>query len=276
MKLKTQMQKANVVTVSDGIIQAQHNGVLYQDYDIHLAGSNFAVNAKQFFEGWKVLKPGFRVFSKEKQFVTLVDEEQVITLTKEMPDDLVLPPPRENNIDLTPQLNALAPYAAADFPAFFCTETAVEVLHPQMIVRAAPFEVTGVFSVTALPTHSDGYSLGKEGLWIYYGKACVCLGKLDISKPDTDSYFEYRPELRRIPGKILGRWVKCLGVRFEKTDLCLLPNSRIEMIKGQGEYDPTLFHKVIKNATDWAMDDKLLYFGTDKIRGVLENEQGRD
>ena len=278
MKLKTQMQKTGILTVENGIFQAQNNGVLYQEFNPRFEKYSFAGDAKAIFEAMSLMDMNF-IVRKEVGQILFVDGQQEIRIPEMIPDELIdIPLSYDKEIaqDLVHKLKALRPFTTPDFPGWFFKEGTIEALHPSMIVRALnPTTIRGAFSVDALPAGCGGGVETDKGLWLKYDTGVICLGRLDINAPDTSAFFNQSPAMNPIPPIILERWIACETVRWDKTDLCLLPHSRIENIWGRGAYDGKLFYKIIKNAKYWAVTADLLHFAGDCYVGVLENVDSR-
>lgn len=274
MKLQTQMKKTSVLTVQDGIFQSQNNGVLYQEFAPSFANHTFAGDSKLIFEAISKMNEGFNVF-KEANHIIFADAKQEIRIPEMLPDEILEVPhtyTKEGAEYLLTRLKELRPYVTPDFPGYFFEPNVISALHPSMIVRSNnQLDITGVFSVDHLPAGCSGWTVNNDGLWLKYSRGVVCLGRLDIEIPNTDGYFEEEVLQQPIPTIIKERWIDCEAVRWDKTDLCLLPHSRIENILGQGTYDGKLFRKIITNAMYWGFTDKVLEFAGKGYVGVLEN-----
>ena len=278
MLFKTQMQKAELLTISNtGWLQAQYNGVLYQekvDKFVDWLGLDGAVNAKRFFDALSILDPTYEVFIDNDTLV-LVDSNLEYRLPIENPDELITLKMSQvwQPIDLQ-DLNVLNAFVTQDYPAFFFKNNYIEVIHPSMIVRTLnSIPIQGIFSAAVFPTQGfPEYTTTKHGLWIRYtSNARILLGRLDQKPMDTDSYFMEDVSCLPIPQNVKTYWQRCKEALFIREGLLLDNQILIDDIKGIGKYDGTLLGRVIRNCTHWAMDSELMYFKNENIIGVLEN-----
>lgn len=272
MKLKAQMQKAKVLTIENGILQAQYNGVLFQDYDERFANIQFAGNAKQIFEAMTVLDKDFYCHGDHATLL-MTDGFQEFNIQGEVPDKILYLSNYHNwSRGNTISFFKLRPFVTQDYPAYFCTKEYTEVIHPSMIVRGASYHLNAVLNVCDLSNQQIDWQVHPDGLFITLGdNASVCMGYLDIEKPNTDIYFKNFAETHPIPQVVKNRWVPCEWAKFTSDGLLLDERVLIEEVKGYGKYDGKLLAKVIKNCTYWEMDAELMYFKNDWITGVLEN-----
>ena len=276
MKLKTQMKACGILTCQKGILQAQKNGVLYQEFVPMLYNYNFAGDAKQIFEAMSLLQPNFRVLQIDEEQILFVDEVQEIKVDQALPDEIIEIPCTfevESAQDIYQKLKALKPFVTQDFPAFFFKEHVIEALHPSMVVLTKnPITALGAFSADSLPSGCTGVVETDKGLWLKYGDGVVLLGRLELEIPDTTGLVVDQ-SMQQIPPRIKKRWIDCTQVTFCYDRLILDTHSVIEGIRGSGVYDGALFKKVITNASYWSFSEKLLHFSCPLVIGVLENEQ---
>lgn len=272
MRLKSQMQKADILTIDNELLQTQYNGVVFQDRNMQFEELKFAGDAKQIFEAVSLLDNAF-FFIKEQGNLKLSDSFQEFNIKEEVADK-ILTPPIDYKMGYSDGLCALRPFVTQDFPAYFMRKDYTEVIHPSMIVRSLAEYGNGAYSVCDLPKQAIRYISTDEGFWVSIGNdAYICMGKLDVVKPDTDGYFTSKegPTCLLIPEIIKERWISCTWVEFTSEGLVLDDRIVIEGIKGFGKYDGKLFGKVIRNAKYWKQKDNLMYFENDYIHGVLEN-----
>ncbi len=276
MKLAKHMQKANVVTISHGLVQAQYNGCVYQEFDSRFKRYAFAVNATDFFTALGKLGTSFKVHVDPER-IMLFDDIQDFTFTKCIPDEIIPVQVQPTQIIKANGFISLRAYATQDYPAFFLFKDTIEVLHPSMIVRATLLgnQITGSFSLcdlykgSVILSHNQAYGIRFD----YMDKsACIWAGDLEIEKPDTNIFFDREwPVLYEIPQKVRERWIACEFATFRDDCLELDDLSAIELIEGHGRYDGKLLRKVIRNATHWGFDKTFMYFQGADHYGVLEN-----
>lgn len=282
MIFRTQMQKAKILTIENGLFQVQQNGVVYQEYNPQFRDITFAGDAKHIFLALKTLATSYKV-SKQDDKLYIYDTEQEFLITEEIPD-IILEQEVTGEVSPLKSLIKLKVYATQDFPGFFFCKDYIEVLHPSMVVRVPnPYNVEGVFSIGDLPTTDAIFDKKDNGLWILLAQysnvgfhPTACLGNLDLDKPDTDSYFPEDTSYvwSKIPSKIKDRWVPCDTAYFHKGVLRLGTQTVIEDVEGSGTYDGKLLAKVIRHADSWCFDGPLLRFTNGLVHGVhgvLEN-----
>lgn len=283
----TAMARANVLTVRQGWIQAIIGPVAYMGFLPNFKHMNFSVDGKTLASALKTLEEDFRAITHENGDIQIFDSEQEIIFKPQAAEMMLTPPKGPWQIyNLAESWTLVDKFIHTQFPGIRAKHDYLEVLSDQSIVRVhveTTFKEPKVYSQAKITKKAQAYCIYKKHLWLRYSPSdFVIISELDnVIFPSTDQYFvkEQKANYKRIPLLVKEKLLPCDTVEFKDGNLLFkkqdIAKASVEGIDGFGEYNYTLFAKVVKYASHWAMMGELMYFSGSGFSGVIENLNGK-
>lgn len=281
------MTRAEVLTVRKGWVQAIVGPIAYLGYLPNFKQLNFSVDGNTLANALKNLDEDFHAIAKSNGDIQIFDSEHEIVFKPKAAEIMLsVPPGTWTNYNLAEAWYLVDKFVHTQFPGVRVKDDYLEVLSDQSIVRVnvgTTFESEKIFAQAKLTKKAQAYQIYNNHLWLRYSPTdFVIISELpNVVFPPTDGYFKKEIQARytRIPGIIKEKILPCETVEFK--DGCLLlkkqesAQASIENVDGFGEYEFTVFNKVIRNASHWAMAGEVMYFSGPGFSGLIENLNGK-
>ena len=279
MKFLTQMKACDVVTVSDGVVQAIKGPVAYFGYSSSFEGHAFAVDAKMFVATMKKFKEHPRVVERDDKIVFFDEKQEVDFIPQPAEQLLPLDIKWKHLPGFAKHWNIANSFVDTDFPGLRIVDDGyIEVLSDASIVRVKTdvdnFE--GIYASVKLPAGIN--FIGERNRRLYFSSSptdIIVTNSLDVLFPITQRYFTEWDTYNfvPIPQVLRSRFVRTdqtvftdQGVQFVQKEKA---TASIEGVHGHGTYSGKLFDNVVAYGQQYAFLDNFLAFEAPGIQGVV-------
>ena len=283
LKLGALMAKCPNITVENGWLQATTGSAIFREFVPKFATFNFAVNAKAFVDALKQVQNTCFIRLTTEHLLLITDKQEIKLVL--VPPDIHVSPSATTAMwtidDWASDWAIISEFVDPAYPGVRCCTDYLEAVSNESIVRmkkSVAFPQSVVIAACKLPKKSQNYAFINNVLWIGYNIDCyVGLTALDISLPNTDSFFKDDAlPFKTIPKQLLKQLISADYAEFINGGILLkiadVTSAFIEGVEGRGIYDCSLFNKVVKHGTVWAMTGEVMHFESSILNGIIENK----
>ena len=280
IKFITQMKSCDVVTVSDGTVQAIKGPIAYIGYMDQFEGKSFAIDAKMFVAALKKLDNDFHI-SVSKDKVVLYDDKQEVNFVVQPAEQLLEVPQGEWQFigDFLEEWNSAHAFMSSDFPGIAIRQGYLEVLSDSSIARINT-EIDlphGIYAGVKLPKSIKTACVVNNKLWLRATPTdYIVINSLAVDFPNVDGYYNNWPtDWTEIPSRLREKFIPTKKVRYDNNTVQFIEQDKataiIENIPGSGTYDGGLFKSMLELANEYHFAHGYLAFQNSGVRGIIAN-----